>query len=87
MKQAINQAVSVICSYSQKHRQFAPRLLNWQNQDYQLGPTDYHHSYLDGRERQHIFELCDKEQSLWFRLRLDTESLGWTLEAVHDGQP
>ncbi len=81
----INQQVSVIACYSTKDRRFTPRRISWRNKDYDLGPVDYYHSYMDGRERQHIFELCDKECTLWFRLRLDSLNLHWTLEATHDG--
>jgi len=62
-----------------------PYKMSWQNKDYLLSAVDYHHAYMEGQERQHIFELVDKEQTLWFRLRLDTSNLHWTLEAVHDG--
>lgn len=85
MKEKINQEVSVVMYYSSKHKQVVPHLLHWQNKDYSLGKVDYYHSYMEGRERQHIFELVDKESSLWFRLRLDSSNLHWTLEAVHDG--
>jgi len=85
MKETINEEVSIVCYYSKKHKTFVPHLLNWQNKDYLLGTVDYYHSYLEGRERQHIFELVDREATLWFRLRLDSANLHWTLEAVHDG--
>lgn len=85
MRETIQQEVSVVCYYSKKHARFTPHLLHWQNKDYRLGAVDYYHSYLEGRERQHIFELVDREQTLWFRLRFDSSNLHWTLEAVHDG--
>jgi hypothetical protein len=85
MKQKIDEEVSVVAYYSAKKKKFVPYRLHWQNKDYGLGPVDYCHSYMEGRERQHIFELCDTESSLWFRLRLDSLNLHWTLEAVHDG--
>ena len=85
MREKVNQEVSVVSYYSAKQKVFVPHLLHWQNKDYSLGPVDFHHDYMDGQERQHIFELCDKETSLWFRLRLNTANLHWTLEAVHDG--
>ncbi|MBL8122141.1 hypothetical protein JNM87_05330 [Candidatus Saccharibacteria bacterium] len=85
MKQKINQEVGVVCYYSASQKRFVPFVLHWQNKDYALGTVDYYHSYMEGRERQHIFELCDKAQSLWFRLRFDSSNLHWNLEAVHDG--
>jgi hypothetical protein len=85
MKQKVNEEVSVIMYYSAKKKKFVPYRLNWQNKDYELGMVDYYHSYMEGQERQHIFELCDKDTSLWFRLRLDSLNLHWTLEGIHDG--
>jgi hypothetical protein len=85
MREKINQEVSVVTYYSSKHKKTVPHLLHWQNKDYSLGQVDYYHSYMEGRERQHIFELVDKENTLWFRLRLDGSNLHWTLEAIHDG--
>jgi hypothetical protein len=40
---------------------------------------------MEGQERQHIFELCDTEATLKFRLRLDCLNLHWILEEIHDG--
>ncbi len=85
MKEKIDQEVSVVLYYSSKYKKTVPHLLHWQGKDYSLGPVDYYHNYMDGRERQHIFELCDKETSLWFRLKLNSSNLHWTLEAIHDG--
>lgn len=85
MREPINQEVSVVMSYSARAKRAQPYLLNWQNKDYYVGKIGYYHSYMEGRERQHIFELVDKEETLWFRLRLDGSNLHWTLEAIHDG--
>ena len=85
MREKINEEVSVVTYYSAAQKRFTPYLLHWQNEDYKLGTVDYYHSYMEGQDRQHIFELVDKQQTLWFRLRLDSANLHWTLEAVHDG--
>lgn len=85
MKEKINEEVSVVMYYSSKQKQVMPYLLHWQNKDYSLGKVDFYHSYMEGQDKQHIFELCDKASSLWFRLRLDSGNLHWTLEAIHDG--
>lgn len=87
MKEKINEEVSVVMYYSAKQKRVIPHHLVWQNKDYFLGKVGYHHSYMEGRERQHIFELIDKESTLWFRLRLNGGNLHWTLEAIHDGSP
>ena len=85
MRETINQEVSVVMSYSSRLRRAQPYLLNWQNKDYYVGKIDYYHTYMEGQERQHIFELTDRDETLWFRLRLDSGNLHWTLEAIHDG--
>lgn len=85
MKEKINEEISVVMYYSAKKKLFAPRLISWQNRDYSLGDIDYYHSYMEGQDRQHIYEMVDKEETLWFRLRLDSSNLHWTLEAIHDG--
>lgn len=85
MREKINEEVSVVSYYSSARKRFVPHLLHWQNQDYTLGKVDYYHSYMEGRERQHIFELADKAETIWFRLRLDGSNLHWVLEATHDG--
>ena len=87
MKEKIGYEVSVVMYYNAKNKQVVPHLLYWQNKNYMLGKVDYYHSYMEGRERWHIFELVDKDSSMWFRLRLDSSNLHWTLEAIHDGHP
>ena len=85
MKEKINEEVSVVMYYSARRRQALPRIIQWQHKDYEVGEVGYCHSYMEGQERQHVFELVDKDKTLFFRLRLDGANLHWTLEAIHDG--
>ena len=85
MRQKVNEEVSVVMYYSSKKKKFVPARLDWKNKSYALGAVDFYHSYMEGQERQHIFELCDRDTTLWFRLRLDSLNLHWILEAIHDG--
>lgn len=87
MKEAINEEVSVVMYYSARKRIALPHLISWQNKDYAVGEIGYHHTVKTGATLHHIFELVDKEQSLWFRLNFDTSNLHWLLEAVSDGRP
>ena len=87
MRQQIDEEVSVVVYYAAKYKRTIPYLLHWQGRDYYLGEVDYYHTYPEGRDKQHVFELADKEQAIWFRLRLNSANLHWTLEAVHDGLP
>jgi hypothetical protein len=85
MREKINEEVSVVMYYSAKKRFFAPTLISWQNKEYVVGKIGYHHVVRDGQTAHHIFELVNKEETLWFRLNLDTSNLHWKLEAVSDG--
>lgn len=85
MKETVNKEVSVVMYYSATLKQAVPYLLLWQNKQWRLNSVDYYHSYMQGRDKQHIYELVDKDETLWFRLRLDSANLHWTLEAIHDG--
>ena len=85
MREKIEEEVSVVVYYSVKKKLTVPYRLSWQNKEYELDHVNYYHTYMEGRDKQHIFELVDKEHTLWFRLRLDSGNLHWFLEAVHDG--
>lgn len=85
MKQAINEEVSVVMYYSARQRTAQPYTISWQNKEYPVGEIGYHHTVWEGRTLHHIYELVDKDQTLWFRLNFDTSNLHWLLEAVHDG--
>jgi hypothetical protein len=85
MRETINEEVSVVMYYSARKRVALPHLISWQNKDYAVGKIGYQHTVKEGNTLNHIFELVDKEETLWFRLRLDTSNLHWILEAVSDG--
>lgn len=71
--------------YSARKRLALPHMINWQNKDYSVGAIGYHHTVKDGQTLHHIFELVDKEETLWFRLNFDTSNLHWKLETISDG--
>jgi hypothetical protein len=85
MREAINEEVSVVMYYSARRRRALPYLISWQNKDYTVGTIGYYHKVKTGDVLHHIFELVDKDNTLYFRLNLDTSNLHWTLEAVSDG--
>lgn len=87
MREKINEEVSVVMYYSARHRSAKPHLLNWQNKDYSIGEIDYYHTVKDGSALYHIYEFVNAEETLWFRLKLNSSNLHWTLEAVSDGLP
>ena len=85
MRETINEEVSVVMYYSAKKREALPRLISWQNKDYEVGKLGYYHKVKVGDTVHHIFEVVDNDNTLHFRLNLDTSNLHWTLEAIHDG--
>jgi len=85
MREKINEEVSVVMYYSAKHRKAVPHTISWRNCEYVVGKIGYHHTVSEGKTLHHIFELVDKQESMWFRLNLDTGNLHWKLEAIHDG--
>lgn len=87
MREKINEEVSVVMYYNARLRRPVVHAINWQNKKYLAGKQGYHHTVRDGQTLHHIFELVDREETIWFRLNLNTDNLHWTLEAVHDGLP
>ena len=85
MREKINEEVSVVMYYSARQRVALPHTISWQNKEYSVGKIGYHHTVREGATLHHIFELVDKEQTLWFRLKFDTSNLHWLLEAASDG--
>ena len=57
----------------------------WQNKEYYFDKIGYHHSIRKGETLHHIYELADRDNTLWFRLNLDTGNMQWKLEIVADG--
>lgn len=85
MREKINEEVSVVMYYSARLRRPIVHAIGWQNKEYLAGKLGYHHTIKNGETLHHIFELIDKDETIWFRLNFDTSNLHWTLEAIHDG--
>ena len=85
MREVINQEVSVVSYFSARKRLSLPHIVSWQGREYGVGKIGFHHTIRHGDTLHHIFELVDREETLWMRLNLDTSNLHWTLEAVSDG--
>ncbi len=83
MTELINEKVSMVCSYNRENGVVAPRKMRWQGRDYTITQVSYHHRIREGRKLIHIFHGTDGSSD--FKLRLDTETLHWTLEEIYDG--
>lgn len=76
MPEIIDEQVSVnLCLY--------PTSLVWRGRCYQINKVGLHHTTHQGRTLFHIFSVTDGAN--FFKLQLDTETLGWKLlEIEHD---
>lgn len=83
MNEIINERVSVLFSYDRVKGVVMPRKMRWQGRDYIFVKQSYHHMVRVGRTLLHIFHVTDGATD--FRLRLNTETLHFTLEEVSDG--
>lgn len=83
MLEKINEKVSATLVYDQKRGAVYPSQLFWQGRTFAITKIGYHHLTREGRNTKHIFSVSN--DSLFFKLALDTENLSWTLEEVSDG--
>ena len=85
MIQKISAPVSVQLVYDHRLRTIAPRQIFWDGQAIRISKVGMHHTIREGRTLFHIFSVTSS--NLFFRLRLDTDTLFWTLEEIADGLP
>lgn len=80
MSATIHEKVSVVSVFNHLNGFVMPKKMRWQGRDYVMRQFAYHHRVREGRNIIHIFHVSDGDQD--YRLRLDTETLQWTLEEV-----
>ncbi len=85
MIQKISAPVSVQLVFDHRHRSIAPRQIMWDGRVIRIAKVGMHHTVREGRTLFHIFSVVSA--NLFFRLRLDTDTLFWTLEEIADGLP
>lgn len=83
MIQKLSIPISVQTVYDCKQRTVSPRQIVWKGSPVRISQVGLHHTFRDGRTLFHIFSVT--AQGLSFRLKLNTESLFWTLEEISDG--
>lgn len=83
MLENVDEKVSVIATCEPITLRLIPAKIRWRGRVYDVSEIGFRHPVRDGRQMHHVFEVTDG--SLAFRLKLDTESLQWTLEKVTDG--
>ena len=85
MIETINQAVDILALSRKGRGIVVPIRMKWNNKTYEIKKIGLRHPVREGRVLYHIFECSDG--NLNFRLKHNTESLQWTLEAISDGLP
>jgi hypothetical protein len=80
MAEDINESVSVALWSNHTTNKILPYSLYWHGRRYQITTVGFHHMTRTGRVLFHIFSVTDG--TTFFKLRLDTETLGWKLLAV-----
>jgi len=82
MSEIINETTSVIAVFNKDSRLVLPWKIKWSGRTYTITTVDFHHAYRKHTTLFHIFSVSDG--NLFFRLSLNTDSLGWMLEEVSD---
>lgn len=85
MNQKLSDPVSVQLIYNHKTSQVYPHRLFWKNKNFVITKQGLHHTYYEGKYLYHIFSVVSDQ--LFFRLKLSTQDLTWTLEEISDGLP
>lgn len=83
MLEKISDSLSVQMVYDHLRKKPKPQQFLWRGKVYKVSQVGLHHTYHDGRKLIHIFSVTSS--SLFFRLKLDTSNLSWTLEEISDG--
>lgn len=85
MIEKISAPVSVSLVFEHTKRRASPKWVVWDGRLHAVKKVGLHHTYKQGRTLFHVFSVASK--TLFFRLVLNTETLGWRLEEISDGHP
>ncbi len=85
MIQKIQEPISVAFISDFKRHKIYPKAVFWANKVQPITQVGFHHTYKLGQTLYHVFSVASK--TTFFRLKLNTENLLWTLEEVSDGLP
>lgn len=83
MLEKINEQVSVITIFDRDKGSVMPYKVRWNGRDYIITKLGYHYRVKRGAFTHHMFTVSN--QSIAFKLLLDTETLKWWLKEVSDG--
>lgn len=77
-----DEKISVLSYYNRDNGIVMPWKVKLNHQVYQITKLGFHHTVREGRTLFHIFSVAT--DTLFFRLKLDTETLHWTVEEVDE---
>lgn len=80
MSEFIDESVSVALASSHTSHTAVPCVIGWRGRQYKINKVGLHHTTREGRVLFHIFSVSDG--TTFFKLRFDTETLGWRLLEV-----
>lgn len=80
MAEVIDEAVSVDLLSNHTTKKAYPWVVHWRQNRYIISKVGLHHTVREGRTLCHIFSVTDG--NTFFKLRFDTETLGWKLLEV-----
>ncbi len=83
MAEDINESVSVALWSNHTTNKILPYSLYWCGKRYHITTVGFHHTLRAGQVLFHIFSVTDG--TTFFKLRFDTETLGWKLLEVEHG--
>lgn len=83
MADFINESVSVALWTNHITKKIIPYNIYWQGRRYQMTTVGFHHTVREGRVLIHVFSVSDG--TTFFKLRFDTETLGWKLLEIDHG--
>lgn len=82
MAEIIDESVSVDLLSNHIKKMAYPWVIHWKGNRYMVAKIGMHHTVREGRVLFHIFSVSDG--NTFFKLRLDTETLGWKLLEIAD---
>lgn len=77
MAEIIDESVSVDLVSNHIKKSVYPWVVGWRGRQYRITKVGLHHTTREGRVLFHIFSVSDGTN--FFKLRFDTETLGWRL--------
>ena len=83
MSETIDESVSVDLLSNHVKKRAYPWVVHWRGIRYLITKVGFHHMTREGRTLMHIFSVTDG--TTFFKLKLDTETLGWRLLEIEHG--